>query len=200
MSKETNILKKQEPSLRQTYLEEYSIWSGIKSRCKYPHKTKSNRYLEKNITVCDRWINSFANFLADIGQKPSKAHSIDRIDNSKGYSPDNCRWATRYEQGRNKDNNVLFTYNGETKCIASWAEQYGIRRDTLRFRLVVSKLPIEECLTKKVKDLKRPVKDTNTGIVYKSPLDAAKSIGLKYDWVKYNLNRRKINETTLIYV
>lgn len=80
---------------------EYRIWSGMKERCSSPEHSAWDRYGGRGIRVCDRWINSFANFFTDMGQRPSKAHSIDRIDNDGNYEPGNCRWALPNEQRSN---------------------------------------------------------------------------------------------------
>src|SRR4051812_19002765 len=109
---------------------EYMIWSGIRKRiydtgCKiYPY------YGGRGIKLCDRW-QDFNNFLADMDRRPSKDHSIDRIDSNGDYSPENCRWATRKEQMRNKSDNVLLTLNGETYCVAEWAERLGLTQQCI---------------------------------------------------------------------
>lgn len=112
----------------------YRIWDGIKRRCLNPKMTGYNQYGGAGITVCDRWL-VFANFLDDMGDTPSDQHSIDRIDGTKGYFKDNCRWATRLEQGANLKNNALLTLNGQTFHQMEWVRRTGINLSTLRNRL-----------------------------------------------------------------
>lgn len=80
----------------------------------------------RGITVCERWKGNFENFLLDMGLRPSAKHSIDRIDNNKGYSPENCRWATQQEQCRNTRKNVHITFNGDTKTLVEWLQKFDI--------------------------------------------------------------------------
>ena len=93
------------------------------------------------------WANSFAAFLRDVGERPSLGHSIDRIDNTKGYVPGNVRWATRSEQGRNKRTNRLITHNGVTACVAEWAQRTGLKERTIHTRLARGKTPAEALST-----------------------------------------------------
>ena len=107
-------------------------------RCFDSNHKHFHSYGGRGITVCERWLGEqgFANFLADMGPRPSAQHSIDRFpDNDGNYGPDNCRWATSSEQNRNRRDNHLITADGETMCIAAWAERTGIHRNTLFNRL-----------------------------------------------------------------
>ena len=81
---------------------EYRAWDGMKARCSQPKRDDYVRYGGRGIKVCDRWANSFENFFKDMGAKPTKSHSLDRINNDGNYEPENCRWATVLEQNRNK--------------------------------------------------------------------------------------------------
>lgn len=84
----------------------YQTWRGMRARCRNPRSADWPKYGGRGITVCERW-HSFVNFLADIGERPSPDHSIDRIDNDQGYEPGNVRWATNTEQARNRRSNKL---------------------------------------------------------------------------------------------
>ena len=116
------------------------------ARCHRPSCRAYSNYGARGIYVCDRWRESFENFLADMGPKPSPAHSIDRIDNNLGYSPENCRWATWHEQSRNKRVNLLVEHRGKRQCLTDWARDTGIHVNTLRFRIKKG-WPVERALT-----------------------------------------------------
>ena|SRR5579859_6660637 len=101
---------------------EYYAWMNIKGRCYNPKDINYKNYGGRGIKVCDRWLESFENFLADMGPKPSSKHSIDRFpDNDGDYGPGNTRWATRAEQSRNTSRNKRLTIGGETKLLIDWS-------------------------------------------------------------------------------
>jgi len=102
----------------------YHVWRGIKARCGNCRDKSYVRYGARGITYDARW-EIFENFLADMGEKPH-GMSLDRIDNRKGYSKENCRWATRKEQQNNTRTNVRISHNGETKTVAEWCETLGL--------------------------------------------------------------------------
>jgi hypothetical protein len=112
----------------------YISWSLMISRCTNPKATKYEAYGAKGILVCDQWMGSFTQFLADVGERPA-GMTIDRIDNSKGYEPDNVRWATPYQQAKNRSNVKLITAFGETLCLAEWERKTGVSRSTIRKRI-----------------------------------------------------------------
>lgn len=113
---------------------EWQTWSSMRARCEnVSHKAYAN-YGGRGIMVCERW-SSYENFLADMGRRPSPAHSLDRINNGLGYTPDNCRWASRSVQSRNRRTNVLIEHNGESLCLAEWGERLGLTGEAIRRRL-----------------------------------------------------------------
>lgn len=113
---------------------EFSTWTDIQTRCNNQSSKFYKNYGGRGIQVCTRWTESFENFLADIGFRPGREFSIDRIDNNGNYEPSNCRWATRVEQANNKRNNVKVTIDGITKNISTWAKEYGVCVSTASIR------------------------------------------------------------------
>lgn len=107
--------------------KEYRTWASIKQRC-YNKKTSNyERYGGRGIIMSNEWKYSYIAFFKDMGIAPSQNHSIDRVDNSKGYSKENCRWATIEDQVRNKRNTV-FISNGDSKIsIPEICQRYGIK-------------------------------------------------------------------------
>ena len=132
--------------------EEYKVWSGMKQRC-YNNQSESYPYYGgRGINICDKWLNSFENFIKDMGKRPGKNYSIERIDNNGNYEPGNCRWATIKEQGNNKRNNINIEYKGKIKTIGEWADEFGFNRDTLLQRFKKNN-NFEEIIKTKTKKL-----------------------------------------------
>jgi hypothetical protein len=117
-----------------THSPEYNTWMSIKARCFNTKNQDFKYYGDRGITICDEWKDSFETFYADMGSRPEGC-SIDRIDVDGNYEPSNCRWATDLEQAHNKRNNVIVTYENETKSVIKWSEELGIKHKVLRHRL-----------------------------------------------------------------
>lgn len=114
----------------------YNLWASMKARCSNPNSRFYKDYGGRGITVCERW-EIFENFYADMGDRP-EGLSLDRIDNNKGYSPDNCRWATKLQQRRNTRTNTWLEFNGERRVLTEWAEIVNLSPATIRSRLRAS--------------------------------------------------------------
>ncbi len=112
-------------------------WQALIARCTNPNASGYDRYGGKGITVCQRWLDRFENFLADMGEAPTKGHSVDRINNALGYEPANCRWATVIEQANNRTSNVMLTAFGQTKTMQQWANDpiCAVCYNILRWRI-----------------------------------------------------------------
>jgi len=118
----------------------------MKQRCLNPNTKYYNDYGGRGIKICDRWLNSFENFMEDMGLPPSHKHSIDRIDPEGNYTPENCRWATDKAQARNRRNTVLIKIGDEAKCITDWLRIKDISPYTYYRRIRKGMTP-EESLT-----------------------------------------------------
>lgn len=112
----------------------YKIWHGILKRCYNPKSIVYEHYGERGITVCDRWRARFLDFLSDMGERPSKEYSIERIDNDGNYCPENCKWATDIEQLNNTTRNVRLSAYGKSLTQMQWQYRIGISRTMLRKR------------------------------------------------------------------
>lgn len=134
-------------SCRKRWADEYRIWLGMTQRCIQPKRKDYPKYGGSGITICERWMK-YENFLEDMGRRPSKDHSLERIDNSLGYFPENCKWATRFEQTRNRSSNRWLELNGVRMVITDWARSKGIHPGTLRHRLRLG-WTLERALTEK---------------------------------------------------
>lgn len=127
---------------------EYWLWASMKQRCYDPACQTFKNYGGKGIEVCARWLgrNGFANFLADMGPRPSPRHTLDRFPNNKGdYEPGNCRWATWKQQQRNRTNNRILLYKGEAKPMSEWAEIHGLTT-LIVFKRLERKWSVEKAL------------------------------------------------------
>lgn len=124
----------------------HNIWTNMKQRCLNKDNPAYGNYGGRGIKVCRRWQGEwgFINFVKDMGIRPGKEYSIDRINNDGHYMPSNCRWATRKEQSYNKrrsKNARCFTYAGVTRTIVEWSKLVGIGEVTLAKRIMTGWSP-----------------------------------------------------------
>lgn len=122
-------------SRRGRWTQEFRAWRQMRSRCYDSNMNGYENYGGRGISVCDRWIDSFENFLADMGRKPSPKHSLDRINNDGNYEPSNCRWASKLEQDNNRRTNRFLELNGKRMTLAQWARSLNINVVSLSSRL-----------------------------------------------------------------
>jgi len=131
---------------------EYRAWECMKRRCLSVESREYKKwYGSRGITVCKEWADSYQAFLRDVGRRPTNKHSLDRIDNSKGYEPGNVKWSTATEQNRNRRNVRRFEFNGKTQTADEWAAETGIDRTAIWYRIVLASWPIEKALTTPVR-------------------------------------------------
>lgn len=116
-------------------MKEYRIWKAMKARCYSPSCKNVGKYQQFGIQVCDRWRNDFNAFLSDMGKIPGNDYSIERIDYTKDYCPENCKWIPLNEQQKNRSNVPTYTYNGETHCLKEWSKILGFNLDCVRGRI-----------------------------------------------------------------
>lgn len=125
-------------------MKEYRVWKAMKARCYAPSQTKGY-YKQNHIEVCDRWKDSFDNFIEDMGMMPDDSYSIERIDISKNYEPSNCKWIPQRDQSKNRSNTIWVIYNGKTMCLKDAARELGVKYTTLykHYKNGVSNLALE---------------------------------------------------------
>jgi len=114
---------------------EFWAWVNMLRRCLYKKHPSFKSYGARGITVHAPWIAGFAAFLADVGKRPSKAHSLERINNNKGYEPGNVKWATRKEQMTNTRSNHWIEIDGEKNTLRGWAQLKDIHETTIIHRI-----------------------------------------------------------------
>lgn len=113
-------------------LDEYGIWCGMKGRCS---DVNNADYYQRGIIVCSRWVDSFENFLSDMGKRPSKKHSIERRHNDGNYEPANCYWGTKKIQAGNRRSNAWHEHEGRRMIIQDWAIELKVDPRNLRWHL-----------------------------------------------------------------
>lgn len=112
----------------------YNCWSDARKRVLGLRKKDAKNYIDRGISMCDRWLNSFENFVADMGDRPPGT-TLERMDNNLGYSPENCCWATRTQQARNRRNLVPIDVDGVSKIASIWSEETGVKACTITDRI-----------------------------------------------------------------
>lgn len=131
-----------------THTRLHSIWLGIIKRCTYKNNKIYKYYGGRGIKIDPTWESDFLKFYSwAMNNGYQENLSIDRIDNEKGYSPDNCRWVTKIEQANNKRSNLLVSYNGRTQTISQWAKEKNIDYFKLRSRIYKLHWDVERALT-----------------------------------------------------
>lgn len=159
VSKSCGCLRKEITAANcKKYLEDdtqtrlYKIWSSMKT-CTENERVKSYKdYGGRGIYICKEWKDSFLSFKQwALNHGYQNDLTIDRIDNEKGYFPENCRWVNRTVQNSNKRNNHYLSFQGQTKTLTEWAKEYGLKRATIRTRLKLG-WDIEKALTTPVKE------------------------------------------------
>lgn len=134
-------------SINKKCSREYQTWCNMISRCENKNDNSYENYGGRGISVCERWRNSYENFLEDMGRRP-RGKEIDRFpDNDGNYEPGNVRWATKAEQARNKRTNHMITFQGETLCLDDMSSKYGFRKGTVGARINKYGWSIEDALT-----------------------------------------------------
>lgn len=125
-------------------------FATTKQRCYSESCPDYKYYGGRGITICDRWLESFDNYLADMGLRP-EGMTLERVDNDGPYSPENCIWASRAVQGNNTRAVKMITYMGETHSLSEWERRLGFKHGTLKARLGTLGYTVEQAMTKPVK-------------------------------------------------
>lgn len=142
------VAKKTFSKHNKKYTRIYSIYKGMKDRCRYKTNDNYDRYGGKGVKVCPEWFDDFINFYNwAMANGYNDELTLDRIDSNGNYEPDNCRWVTYKQQANNTRRNNYITFNGETHTLTEWAEKLGIKRSTLSTRIHRANWDIEKALT-----------------------------------------------------
>lgn len=118
-------------------IPEYEVWAGIKDRCLNPRARAYRWYGGRGIKLCKRWRESFTNFYNDMGARPSKYHTIERCDNTKGYNPKNCKWLHRRFQARNKSTTIFVKWKGATRKFCDVCRELKISQQLVYDRIYI---------------------------------------------------------------
>lgn len=131
---------------KKNHIPEYRVWAGMIHRCHCESSTCFKDYGARGIYVSKEWASSFAQFMKDMGPRPSPRHQIDRLDNNGPYSAENCAWHTASQNARNRSSNTRIECFGERLTLSEWVEKTGFNRATIQNRLRFGWRP-EEALT-----------------------------------------------------
>lgn len=172
----------------------YKVWDAMRRRCNVKHSSGYKKYGAKGIKVCEKWMESFNNFITDMGLPPTDKHTLDRIDPRGNYEPDNCRWVTMKVQQNNRTNNRIIEFQGKSKTIHEWADFTGIPASAIRTRIDRDKWSIERALTEPSICGKNQSYGKNL-VTYNGKSQTieewAKEIGINRGTLQDRLNRRK---------
>lgn len=125
----------------------YGIWRNMKDRCLNPNQTYFEHYGGRGIKICDEWLNSFESFHDwSMNNGYSDELTIDRIENSGNYEPDNCRWITMKKQSNNTRRNLVYTHNGQTRTLSEWADIKGFSYNKVYQRIHKLKWDFEKAI------------------------------------------------------
>lgn len=129
----------------------YNSYQSMKYRCLNPNMHHHHRYGGRGITICDRWLgdDGFAHFVEDMGERPSKKYTVERIDNDGDYCPENCKWATRAEQALNRSTGRTHIWNGVEYTLADLSKATGVSKERLRHRICRAGWSVEDAVTVK---------------------------------------------------
>lgn len=136
------------------YLPEYGVWSSMKFRCDNRKAADFKNYGGRGIKVCERW-KKFENFIVDVGRRPSERHTLERLDNNKGYELGNVVWATRRDQCLNKRNNRVIEFDGRAMTLEEWSMETEIPVNVLHARLGRLGWSVKKSLTTPIRHMSR---------------------------------------------
>lgn len=126
-------------------IPEYSIWCSMRRRCTDPTNSRWHTHGGRGIKVCDRWL-SFENFITDMGHRPARSLSIERVDNDGDYTPENCVWATDREQAENRRTTIQIEINGKVQSLKAWCRDLGLPYLRTWKRLIMRGWSLERAL------------------------------------------------------
>ena len=177
---------------------EYRVWCAMKRRCNNLNVIGYENYGGRGISVCSRWSDSFEAFFEDMGPRPSKSHSIERLENDGDYEPSNCKWATREEQANNRRDSVKIESDGVVKTQTEWAQEFGMGNSTVKMRILRGMIPEEAIKTPGHIYRARPfnVYDKNTGSFvgqWRMKMDCARDLGIDDRHIGSVLNGNRIS-------